>query len=111
MIHSDQSVEDYDALSARVSDVVAGALKHVSDRITRVAVHLGDENGAKGGLDDKRCMMEARLEGRQPVAVTHHAGTVDAAVHGAAGHLAKVIDGLLGRSAHRRNTLDVQADR
>lgn len=111
LIHADPSVGDYDTVTSRVSDVVTGALKHVSDRITRVEVHLGDENGAKGGADDKRCMMEARLEGRQPVAVTHHADTVDAAVHGAAGNLAKVIDGVLGRSASKRGTPDGTAGR
>ena len=34
-----------------------------SAHITRVEVHLGDENAGKRGSDDKRCMMEARLEG------------------------------------------------
>jgi hypothetical protein len=48
---------------------------------------LGDENGAKGGQDDKRCMMEARVEKRHPIAVTHHAATLDEAIAGAAGKL------------------------
>lgn len=36
--------------------------------ISRVEVHLSDEDGKKGGQNDKRCMMEARLDGRQPAA-------------------------------------------
>jgi hypothetical protein len=36
-----------------------------------VEVHLSDENGKKGGSHDKRCMMEARLEGHQRGALTH----------------------------------------
>ncbi len=31
-------------------------------------VHRSDENGSKSGQNDKRCVTEARLEGRQPVA-------------------------------------------
>jgi len=42
-------------------------------------------------------VMEARLEGRQPVAVTHHAPTVDQAVDGAAAKLARLIESTLGR--------------
>lgn len=110
LVHADQSVGDFTALNSLVDGVVTGALKHVSDRVTRVEVHLGDENGDKSGADDKRCMMEARLEGRRPVAVTHHADTFDAAVHGAAGSLTKVIVGVLGRSASRRNALGGSTD-
>ena len=43
-------------------------------------MHLSDENGAKSGFDDKRCMMEVRIEGRLPMAVTAHAETEDLAV-------------------------------
>lgn len=44
-----------------------------------------------------RCMMEARLEGRQPIAVTHQAASLDQAVDGAADKLTKMIDSTLGR--------------
>jgi hypothetical protein len=43
-------------------------------------------------------VMEARLEGRQPVAVTHQAATLDQAVEGAAHKLARLIESTLGRS-------------
>ena len=55
-------------------------MSRISDHITRVEVHLSDENGDKDGQNDMRCMMEARLEGRQPIAVTHQAATLDEAV-------------------------------
>jgi hypothetical protein len=51
-------------------------------------------------------MMEARFEGRKPLAVTHHAGTVESAVHGAAVALAKLVDRALGRSSRTRKSLD-----
>ncbi len=44
-----------------------------------------------------RCVMEARLEGRQPIAVTDQAATLDQAVRGDANKLARLIESTLGR--------------
>jgi len=76
-------IEGREALATRVRGAVESALGRVSDHITRVEVHLSDENGRKRGQDDKHCVMEARLEGRQPVAVTHEAATFEQAIDGA----------------------------
>ncbi|MEO8368415.1 MAG: HPF/RaiA family ribosome-associated protein [Candidatus Solibacter sp.] len=102
-INTDHNIEGHEALAAQVSSVVERALSLVSDHITRVEVHLGDENSAKGGQYDKRCLMEARLEGRQPIAVTHQAATLDEAVDGAADKLARLIDSNLGRMRDQRS--------
>ena len=99
ILNTDQPADNFDALSTHVTAVVSEALMHYRDHITRVEVHLGDENGAKPGPGDKRCMMKARVDGRSPIAVTHHAETVDAAVHGAARSLAKAIESVIGREA------------
>jgi ribosome-associated translation inhibitor RaiA len=96
-INTDHNIEGHEALAARVSGVVTNALSRVSAHITRVEVHLSDENGNKTGSNEMRCMMEARLEGRQPVAVTHEASTLDQAVDGAAHKLARLIESTLGR--------------
>jgi hypothetical protein len=104
ILNTDHPAGDFDSLSTHVSAVVDETLIHYRDRITRVEVHLGDENGAKAGPGDKRCMMEARVDGRPPIAVTHHADTVEAAVHGAARSLAKAIESVLGRAASARGS-------
>ncbi len=96
-INTDRSIEGHQALVAQVSGVVERALSRISDHITRVEVHLSDENSQKSGQNDKRCMMEARLEGRQPIAVTDQAATLDRAVDGAAGKLTRLIESTLGR--------------
>jgi ribosome-associated translation inhibitor RaiA len=62
---------------------ISEELKRFQSHITRIEVHLSDENGKKEGLKDKKCLLEARLEGRQPIAVTCHAETVEQAVSGA----------------------------
>ena len=95
--NTDRNVEGSEGLSAQVEAVVASALGRFSDQVTRVEVHLSDENSARGGTDDKRCMMEARLEGRQPTAVTHQAPTVEQALDGAVAKLARSIESTLKR--------------
>ena len=96
-INTDRNIEGHETLGARVRGVVESALSRLSDRITRVEVHLSDESSHRSGQNDKRCMMEARLEGRQPIAVTHQAATVDQAVDGAADKLTRLIESTLGR--------------
>ena len=96
-INTDHNIKGHEALAAQVRGVVESALCHLSDHITRVEVHLSDESSHKSSQNDKRCMMEARLEGCQPIAITHHATTLDQAVDGAADKLTRVIESTLGR--------------
>ena len=98
-INTDHHIEGHEALAAWATGEVKKGLTHHSEHITRVEVHLSDENGHKSGTDDKRCVMEARLQGRQPMAVTHHAATLHQAVTGAADKLNRMIDSAMGRAA------------
>jgi len=97
LINTDHNIGGHEVLAAQVSGVVKNALSRLSDHITRVEVHLSDDNGNKSGSNDKRCVMEARLEGRQPIAVTDQAATLDQAVDGAANKLTRLIEHTLGR--------------
>jgi ribosome-associated translation inhibitor RaiA len=103
-VNTDHNIEGQKVLDADVSGAVGNALSRFSDHITRVEVHLSDENGDKSGQDDKRCVMEARLEGRQPIAVTHHAQTMEQAVNGAAGKLHRMIESALERAAQLKKS-------
>jgi ribosome-associated translation inhibitor RaiA len=103
-INTDHNLQGHESPADSVRTTVENALKHFSAHITRVEVHLGDENGGKRGGDDKRCMMEARLEGHQPVAVTHHAATVGQAIDGAAEKMVRRLEHTLGKiRSHRGN--------
>lgn len=96
-VNTDDHIQGREALAERVSGEVARFVGRFSERITRIEVHLGDENAAKSGADDKRCLIEARLAGRQPIAVTHHAATLKAALNGAGKKLRDALDSVLGR--------------
>lgn len=52
------------------SEELKSSLSRFADQISRIEVHVTDENSAaKEGADDIRCLIEARLNGRQPVSV------------------------------------------
>jgi hypothetical protein len=76
---------------------IAEALHRFESHITRIEVHLKDENGKKDGFNDISCLLEARLEGRQPIAVTNQANTIDLAVSGAIDKVKSAIETILGR--------------
>jgi ribosome-associated translation inhibitor RaiA len=91
-VHTDKNIEGTEAFAAHVKGVVESALANVGDRVTRVEVHLSDQNSDKSGPDDKRCVMEARLEGQHPTAVTHQAANLDDAIDGAADKLQRSLE-------------------
>lgn len=95
----------------RLTDIVEGEVERVLGRfeesVTRVEVHLNDVNSStKTGNDDKRCQMEARLKGLEPVSATHHAPSWMEAISGACEKLERTLDHHLGRlegrKAHQR---------
>ena len=103
-INSGHNIDVNQELVAQVTDVVENALDRFADQITRVEVHLSDENSDKKvGRDAMRCVMEARLEGRQPIAVTENAMTLDEAVDGAADKLTRKVDSIIGRLREHHN--------
>ena len=96
-VNSNSSVAVHDELAQLVQTNVTHALERFADRITRVEVHLSDVNGDKFGTQDKRCLMEARPAGHDPVAVTDLAGTLEEAIRGAALKLQRRLSTLFGR--------------
>jgi hypothetical protein len=96
-INTDKNIEGSERLSTFLTEMITADLDRFSERITRVEVHLSDVNGAKKGLNDKKCLLEARLEGRKPIAVTNLANTSAEAVSGALDKLHASLDTILGK--------------
>ena len=102
-VNTDKNIVGNEELRRRVNDSVQGALGRYNDRITRVEVHLSDQNsGERGGGNDKRCTIEVRLEGRQPTAVSHEAPSVDQAIDGAVDKASRSIESTLERLTDER---------
>lgn len=97
LVNSDHHIVGGEDLTERVRGVVEGRLERFDKRITRVEVHLNDLNSDRLGERDKRCMMEVRVGGMKPIAVSHEAPTLTEAIHVAAGKLERAVAHALGR--------------
>ena len=98
-INSDHQINPSPELASRIQALIRDTLDRHSDRITRVEVHLNDQNSIKGGANDKRCLMEARVAGIGPIDAAHEAGSLQLAIDGAMEKLERAIEHKLGRIA------------
>ena len=98
-INSDHQINPSPELANRLQALIRDALERHSDRITRVEVHLNDQNSIKGGGNDKRCLMEARVAGIGPVDAAHEADSLELAIDGALEKLEHALEHRLGKAA------------
>ena len=96
-INSDNNIAGSEKLSAYIQTLISKSVKRFDEQLTRIEVYMDDENGDKSGVDDKRCTLEARLEGMNPVTVTSHGNTIEEAVKSAADKLKSALDTATGR--------------
>lgn len=101
-LNTDVHIEGTEALAAWVRTTLEHSLARYDEHLSRVEVHLSDENGDKGGPQDQRCLLEARMEGRQPMVVTARAATLEKALQGAVHKLARRLEDTIGRLHEHR---------
>jgi hypothetical protein len=95
--NTDNNITGSKEHTAPLIALLSEGLSRFSSHITRLEIHLADVDGNKDGLSDIRCMLEARLEGMKPIAVTNHANTHEQAVTGAMAKLKTSLNTILGR--------------
>lgn len=78
--NTDNNVEGKQALETYMSETIHSGLQRFEKHITRIEVHVSDENGNKKGPNDKRCLLECRLKGLDPVVVTSQEDSIRKAV-------------------------------
>jgi hypothetical protein len=105
LVNTSNDVENKDSLQRWASEYLNEQLARYDQDLTSIEVQMTDENHAtRGGGGDKRCMLEARVTGRSPVAVTQFAEDQNVAFRGATEKLAHALDhafGKLDRKEHR----------
>jgi ribosome-associated translation inhibitor RaiA len=99
-VNTDNNIEGTDRLREYLTETIQDELSRFEEHITRIEVHLSDENGSKGGGNDNRCMLEARVENMKPIAVVELADTVEQSVFGATTKLKASLDTIFGRLAN-----------
>ncbi|MBL7719612.1 MAG: HPF/RaiA family ribosome-associated protein [Flavipsychrobacter sp.] len=69
-INTDNNAHLSEGSREQFTETIKSDLNRFAEHLTRVEVHFSDENGPKDGTDDKKCLLEARLEGLQPIAAS-----------------------------------------
>lgn len=90
-------IQSSQALREHVHQAVAAALKHVSEKMTRVEVHLRDDNAGKSAADDKRVTMEGRIAGQPPLVVEHATDDLYKSITATASKLGRAVKNRLER--------------
>lgn len=96
-INTDKNIQGTEALESSMSERIQQELNHFSNRISRIEVHLSDQNSFKKGVEDIHCKMEARMEGRQPVAVLGKSDSKDKALVDAIGKMKATLTTIVGK--------------
>ncbi|GAB7531788.1 HPF/RaiA family ribosome-associated protein [Pseudomonas sp. 3A(2025)] len=109
-VNSDNHIESSIRLENWVRSTLESTLERYDDYLTRVEVHLRDENGDKTGPNDIRCQLEARPKGHQPISVTHKADSLELAIDGAAVKLDHALEHLLGKLRDKQRNVVLTPD-
>ncbi|MGD9773941.1 HPF/RaiA family ribosome-associated protein [Diaphorobacter sp.] len=100
-VHTDDHIQGGESLAQWIQEEAAAKLARFRDHVTRIEVFLSDLDGGKSGTADKRCVIEARPAGRQPVAVHAEAAKVADAFTGAVDKMVRVLGDDLDRAKDR----------
>lgn len=109
-VNTSNGIENKDTLDRWADGELRQQLARFQEHLTRVEVHMSDENHAAGGADDKHCTMEARLAHHQPIAVSHRAANLDQAFRGAGDKLKRALDSALGKQTDHRDRVSIRKD-
>jgi len=96
-VNTDHNIKGSAGLDTFIKTSLTKNFERFSMAITRIEVHLSDENGSKKGIKDKRCLLEARISHHQPIAVSHYADTIYQAIEMASEKLSRVLDNMAGK--------------
>ena len=95
--HTDNHIQAHQELVPDIEAQLTTALGSYTTQITRVEVYLKDMNADRAGDADKRCTIEVRMSGYEPLVVSNDAGNVTTAFNGARDKILRTLDRRLGR--------------
>lgn len=96
-VNSNHSINVTQSLEDSIRATVESELERFGEFLTRVEVHVNDENAGKAGPQDKRCQIEARMKHHEPLSVTHKAESLDLAIDGAATKMTHALEHTIGK--------------
>jgi ribosome-associated translation inhibitor RaiA len=95
--NKDNHVDGHQEIVPDIERQLESSLSRFAHQITRVEVYLHDVNADKAGAADKRCTLEVRVSGYDPIAVHNDASSLTAAFNGARTKLVRTLDRRFGK--------------
>ncbi|MBH47878.1 MAG: hypothetical protein CME71_06870 [Halobacteriovorax sp.] len=109
-VRTDNNIEGSEELNQFIETSLLDSFQRFSGAITRIEVHLADENGSKNVGDDKRCTLEARVANHSPVVVTHHSDSIHRAFEAASHKLLTSLDKMAAKLTTRDSVKNFSAE-
>ncbi|MBU1373241.1 MAG: HPF/RaiA family ribosome-associated protein [Bacteroidetes bacterium] len=97
-VNTDNHIEGKEELITYISNLYSEKLSRFDAHVTRIEIHLSDENAGKAGSDDKKCNVEARLEGHDPIFASAQSDEMNKAVHEGLHKIKRAIEHSLDRA-------------
>ncbi|HYW31133.1 MAG TPA: HPF/RaiA family ribosome-associated protein [Gemmatimonas sp.] len=98
--NTDNHVQIGQILTTEFETQLTASLDRFATQLRRVEVYFQDANADKAGQRDKRCAIEVRMAGYEPVAVSHQADTIEAAFSTATDKLVRLLDHRFDKLRH-----------
>jgi len=96
--NTDKTISGAERQEEYFATMIEEGLQRFDSSISRIEVHVSDKNGIKEGINDIDCLIEARLEGRQPIAVSAKGNSTEIAVSSAIKKMKASLETILGRA-------------
>ena len=114
-VNTGNNIVGSEELNSYIKSNLTEHFERYKNAITRIEVHLSDENGDKTSAKDKRCLLEARVANHQPIVVSHHADTIHQAIETASDKLLRSLDTMVGKltdhTSHKDLLTEAPSDR
>ena len=91
-LNTDNHIDGTDTLEWRVNEMLEQHLGRFFPRLSRIEVFLSDSNADKGGANDRRCALEARLQNDDPIGASHDDENTEKAIRGACDKLKGLLE-------------------
>lgn len=96
-LNTDNNIHGTAQLQSQVTEKINASFKHYANHISRVEVHLSDQNSHKGGKDDIQCKIEVRINGVQPVTVMSKSNVKEKALDEAVDKMKAAVGTIIGK--------------
>jgi ribosome-associated translation inhibitor RaiA len=96
-LNTDKNIEGHERLEAYIDTLIKAKMSRFNGHLTRIEVHLSDENGLKDGPSDKKCLLEARPKNMQAIVVTSQSSTIEKAIADTIDKLKNALESKIGK--------------